>query len=48
MKGLHCLQVHFERLIIDLTLNVVQLLPWGAIMQRFTAEGCTGHCEESH
>lgn len=46
--GLRCLQVHFERLIINLTLNVTRWLSWGPIMQRFTAEGCTDHCEESH
>lgn len=46
--GLHCLQVHSERLIIDLTLNVMYWLPWGRIMQGFAAEGCTDHCEESH
>lgn len=43
---LHCLQVLFERLIVDLTFN--NRLPWGPIMQRFIAEGCTSHCEESH
>lgn len=38
------LQMRFERLIIELVLNVMHWLHWGLVMQRFTAEGRTDHC----